>query len=1048
MFKLIIACIKKASFVNLLTIVILLLGTYSFFQMQREQFPSVDYNVVVFNTIYKGASPKEIEKLITNPLEKAIKEVDNLDEVGSFSIESLSGITIRVNPDANYQKTLDDLKTAVDSVELPKDADKTTYFELSSEKDPIIEIGIVSREQNLSVETEKKLRQRARALEDKLLAIDEVGKVNKNGWRDREIQVELDVNSLNQYEVTGQNVVDALKKRNVNVPGGRLFDIQFLKNIRTIGEFEKIEEIENLPIRSNEAGQKIFIKDVAKVKNGLEEPTYLNRINGKRGISLIILKKSNADVIDLTREVSKVVQEYANTFPEFEYSVFRDVGERVEYRLDLLMNNLMIGFILVLCSLFLFLNWQISLMTALGIPVALGLAFTIMAQMDITINLLSMIALVIVSGIIVDDAIIICENIYSHIEDGLSPYEATVKGTIEIFPSVLAAVSTTMAAFAPMIFMSGIFGKFVSFLPMVVIIALVASLIEAFLILPSHVYEAAKFRKKGSKSGEKELKWFEYIKNKFYLPSLKKALNFPKLTLLFFVSLLIFSVTLGFQFGRFKLFPGQIEQFYIKVTAPTGYTLERTEDFVEIVEEKLELYGEKTIESYTSRVGIQQTRHDDPFTKRGRNYAYLQVDLRPEVANANEIIEKLRKDSRWLLKEEEVLKRTGKNLGKLESLEFELGNPGPPVGKPIAVKIMGNEFETLEEIAIEIKTILKDIEGVKDLGDNFSLGNEEIQVKVDESLASRTNLSIVEVSNAISTAYLGKTATKIKDFDEEIGIRVVLPRKDREDLDALKKLHVYNRNQQLIPIEAMLKYEKTQGYSTITHLHNKRVFTVLGSINEEITTAQTVNNNLARRLEEKGIYQKYPEYEIKLGGEFEDTQQSLDSLKIAFGIGFFVILIILTLIFGSFKQSFIILSIIPFTLIGVILAFLVHGQYFGFLPFLGVVGLSGVVINDSIILVDKANQLKKENPNMSIIDILIKTGESRIRAVLLTTITTALGLLPTAYGIGGDDIFIRLMALGFGWGLVFASALTLILVPVLYLLLEKSKKIQFKKKKT
>ena len=816
------------------------------------------------------------------------------------------------------------------------------------------------------------------------------------------------------------------------------------KNIRTVGEFTTPEEILQIPIRSNEVGRRILIKDVATVTEGLEEPNYLSRVNGKKAISIVILKTENGDTITTINKVLNLISFYKSKFSsKYEYVLLQDSSKRIKRRLNIIVSNAIIGFFLVVLSLFVFLNFRVALMAALGIPLAVGITFCLMAYFGITSNLISLLGLIIVLGIVVDDAIIIGENIYHYIEQGLDPYQAAIKGTLEVVMPVLATICTTIAAFAPLLFISGIFGKFIYELPLVVIFALTASFFEAIIILPSHIYEVMKNPAKKEKLQKKsESHWFLKFRDNVYLPILNWALHNNKKTILAFISLLIFSLFIAFKFGKFKLFPGDIETLSIKIDAPIGYSLQKTEKLVSYIEREIDKLPKESIENYSATLGEQQTSRTDLFRKTGKNYAYIQIDLEPikkNMMSAEDIIATLKKNTQWLLSKQKVFERVEIN-GNLKKIVIEVGRTGPPVGRPILIEVTGKDFDKLEELSNELKQILSGIKGVYDVQDNFNSDKEEVRITVDHFLASQTGVNVQQVADAINTAYLGNVATKIKRLDEEIDVRVFLPKNYKNSINSLNKLYITNQNKNRIPLKQLIKYEIRKSYSSISHLNGKRLFMLSAEIKENETTSQKANSQIQKIIKERNILAKYPlGYKIKLGGEFEDTQESLESLAAAFIVAFFIILMILTLLFEKLSQAFIVLSVIPFSLIGVIFAFISHDEYFGFMPFLGVVGLCGVIINDSIVLVDKINNLKVQKPRLSMKEILLEACSARIRPILLTTITTCLGLLPTAYGLGGKDLFVMLISLGFAWGLLFGSIIILILVPTFYLSLENSK---------
>jgi multidrug efflux pump subunit AcrB len=525
-------------------------------------------------------------------------------------------------------------------------------------------------------------------------------------------------------------------------------------------------------------------------------------------------------------------------------------------------------------------------------------------------------------------------------------------------------------------------------------------------------------------------------------------------------------MALGIKFGRFKLFPGGVETFIIKINAPTGYTLEETEKFCRAVENEVAKLTKEELESYVTRVGIVQKDVNDPFTKRGKNFAMVMVYLTPDsqrTKTTDEIINSLRKKTEWLMDEkalavakekEKIMQKTSivkfgsskeavepydipaefiNQKGKLTALDLEKIQGGPPVGKPIAIEIRGDDYNILKKIAEDFKNEIKKVDGVIDIGDDYIDGKDEIRLTINESLASQTGLSVQQIALAVNTAFQGTVATTIKRSDGEVDVRVRFPESYRNSIRALEKVFVTNNFGNLIPVSKMISYEKRPGLSAINHLDGKRLLTVTANLDDTKTDPRKANAAIKKEVDKSAFLDRYPVgYRVRYGGENKDTEESLGSLGRSFFVAFIIIFMILASLFKSFIQPVIVATAIPFSFMGVIIAFITHGHYFSFLSFIGIVGLSGIVVNDSIVLVDFANQLRAQKPEMSTFDLLLETGVVRLRPVILTTVTTVLGILPTAYGIGGADPFLMPMALAIGWGLAFATSLTLILIPVLY----------------
>ena len=1082
--------VSRSIFVNILTLLLIVMGSYTAFSMNKEAFPNIQFDIVTVVTVYPGASPQEIEKLVTRPLEESIKEVDGIKEYRSTSIEHRSAMTILIDPDArDSRKVVDDIRSAVDrTTDLPADAEKPLMIEVGTARTPVIEfyLGQVEKD-GKPLLTDRELRQQAEILEKKLLNVRGVARVERHGWRDTEMQVDLNPHLLQRYYIGVDAVINALRLRNINLPGGKIEKGDREIIVRTIGEFENTKEIERTVIRSNEVGQAVRISDVATVTEGFEEPSILERADGHPAITLVVIKRQSADVIKVVDQTKAVVEDFKKHMPaKLKVGHANDLSFFVRRRLGVLMSNGMGGLFLVVVSLFVFLGWRVAVMTTLGIPVAIGMTFMTMQWMGVTLNLISMFGLILVIGIIVDDAIIVSENIFRYVEMGYGAYESVVKGTQEVVAPVLATISTTIAAFGPMLFMTGIFGKFVYFIPLVVIIALLASLLESFFILPSHVYDVTKYS--SAPTGETARDhWFNALRDRLYRPTLVWALKHRAFVLLGLLGLLLTVGGLQKAFGSFKLFPSAIDAFFVKITADRGLTKTATLKFARAVEQAVAQLPpdepgvprpSRELKNFTTRVGIIQLQPNDPFVKRGSNYAMVRVFLTPEqdrTRKTKEVVRSLRRRTAWLLNEEgrrrlalqeaaeaaaegspsavatsglhatalatgskagtqaagpEVPAEFRELAGGLIALDFEEQQGGPPVGKPVAIQITGNEYDELKKIGAEYKAVLSKIDGVTDIDDDFQPGKDEIRLTVSEILAAQAGLSVMQVASSVNTAFDGNVATKIKRLAEEVDVRVRFGEAYRLSPRMLDLIHVQNMQGYLVPVNRMARFEEARGVVALNHLDGNRLLTVTANVNEKKISSREANLKAAQAG--KNIIRKYPGYSVQFGGENKDTEESMNSLMRAFAVGLVLIFMILASLFRSIIQPAIVVAAIPFSLIGVMLAFLTHGHPFSFLGMMGVIGLAGVVVNDSIVLVDFANNIRDNNPGMHIDDVVKDAAALRLRAVLLTTITTVLGLLPTAYGLGGRDPFLVPMALSFAWGLMFATFLTLVVVPILY----------------
>ena len=637
-----------------------------------------------------------------------------------------------------------------------------------------------------------------------------------------------------------------------------------------------------------------------------------------------------------------------------------------------------------------------------------------------------MFGLIIVLGMLVDDGIIVAENVYRHMEGGMPPRAAAVKGTEEVMGAVLTAVFTTIAAFTPLLFMTGIIGKFIRSIPIVLIAALLASLAEAFIILPSHIADFARVRldKNGNPvSLSKGMGWFKRVVS-FYTGIVNAAIRRKYKIIAGFAAVLVIAIVLAFTAIKFILFPSAgINFFLIRAEAPIGTPLEKTHELMMPVENIVSGLSKKELDTYVTTIGKTEQERHDPYAGQANNLAQIAVYLTPEqdrYRNVDQIIIDMREQT--------------KDIKGFTELRFDEPQAGPPVGKAVEARIRGEDFNVLDQIAAEFMSYLSKLNGTSDVTWDHKPGKEEIRISVDRKKATLAGLSIGQIAKTIRAVFEGGIATQIKPIkaEEETDVTVRFDKADIKDLSVFENILVRNKFGNLIPLKNVANIEKAPGTTTVQHLDGKRVVTVSSNLDTEKTTSMKVNKMLQKKF--RDIPKKYLGYSVKYGGEQEESMESLKSLLKAFIYAFLFIYLILASFFKSLVQPFVVMMAIPFGLIGVIFAFLLHGIPLSFMAVLGIVGLNGIVVNDSIVLVAFINRLRAKGITRR--DSIIQGVEMRIRPVILTTITTVGGLSTVAYGIGGKDPFLVPMALSICWGLLFATVLTLIIIPCIYSILD------------
>ncbi len=1008
---------RQGLFSELFTILVIGLGLYSLITLNKEAFPNIQYDIITVYTPFPGASPSEVEKLITNPLEQELKEVDGVKQIASTSMEGLSGIILKLDPDqTSHEEGKLDTQEVIDRFKnLPDEAEDPVVSSIETKIFPVVEVTVSGAKDSLA------LKEAARHVEKEIEKIKGVARVDLLGERKYEIRVEVSAKKLRNYQLSLTEVVTALKQQNISIPGGRFTQreggIEKDVIVRTEGQFHNAEDVKMTVVRSNDLSHPILLKDVARISMNLKEQQIAYRINGREAIRLVVLKKQKADVIHLIDILKERVKDNFknNQLTDVKLELVNDLSIFIRKRLNVLSNNLLVGLILVILVLSLFLPFRVSLITAVGIPFSFLGTMIFFQYQGVSINLLTMTGLIIVIGMLVDDAVVITENAIREMENGEEPIEAAIKGTKNIWSAVFASVMTTVLAFLPMTIMSGIFGKFAKFIPLSVICALFVSLLECYFILPYHIGRWVKAghiqtSKKGFKAGFNVF-WKKILKA--YSAFLSQVIRFRYVAFTVFSLFIGFSLFFTLNFMKVVLFPPKgIEQFVIKAKAPIGTSMEQTTELIKPIEQMLSDFPPGEIKNHITSIGEFRQRPDEPG-QRGSHYAQIIIYLTPESdrhRQADEIIEAMRA-----------------SLKETENLEifFERFKAGPPVGKPISIGVQGKNYEQIMPVVNEIMADIKKIRGTRDVTHNFSEGKNQVVVQVNPTEASSVGLSPASVGVTVMSAFKGLIATSIRNLNDEIDIRVSLPEEEKKGNEGLGDLKILNPSGKLVSLKSIADFHSQKDVESYFHVNNRRQVTITGDVDTNLISA-TETNNIIHNQKDKYL-SKHPGLSLNFSGENEDTQESLLSLGRAFILALILIYFLLILTFQSLIWPMIIILAIPIGAVSVVWALFIHGEPLSFMGMLGVVALSGVIVNNAIVFVDFVIKERKEglDQNKSI----CQAGEKRLRPIVLTTLTTVCGILPTAYGIGGTDSFIVPLTIGLGWGMLIGSIISSLFLP-------------------
>jgi len=999
---------------NLFTVAVLLLGFYSLSYIQRDRRPHVDFGQMTVTTRYPGASSEDVELNVTNKIEEQLKGVRGIEDIISFSMENISTIQVNIDPDASNPDEIKlEIREAVGRVtDLPEEVDDLPLVkDIKSSITPVLEVGITGdtpyREKRSIIDR----------LQKQLEELPGVSSVEKYGYRAREIKIEVKSSALKDYQISLGEIIAAIQGQNIRATAGTFESYTSEKSVVTLAQFRDPFEVGDVIIRSTFEGLHVKVKDLAIVRDDFEDETVISRVNARPALSLLVSKKENADIIRTVDAIKKLISKEQQYFPDgvgVHYA--NDASFRVRSRMDVVLSNAVMGFILVILVLTAFLQFRTALWVALSIPVTLLGVIFLLPMFNELMSSIALAAMVLVLGIIIDDAIVISENIHRHREMGKNPLEAATDGIREVFAPVVTTILTTALAFIPMFFISGRMGKFIYVIPLVVCLALFVSLVEVTIALPAHILGGMK-RKVGKEHSSMSRNWFQPVQRLFKF-MIYYVLKVRYLFVLLFVLLFVFSVRHAIKNMDFVLFPsGNADELSVQIEMPIGTPLQVTSEKTAEVEHLIDsLLGDELVSSIT-RVG------------RGGDFAGVEVENMAQIALILTPTTERERSGVEIVKE---LRQKGRDIPGISKITYSVKSVGfALVGKPISLRVVGSDDAMRRRLADSIETIMSTIDGVRDIERDDKFGKEQIEIVANREKLARADLTIADIAQNIRIAYDGQIVTSVRYGEEDVDFRVSLQAKARKSLEYLSQLLIPNKKGRLIPLGEVTSFKAGPGPTNFYHYNGERAVTITASVDQNITSPMAATKRILGQID---LEKDWMGMRIKTGGESKESGSSMIDLLVALALAVIGIYFLLILLFNSFSQPIMVLLAIPFGLIGVIGAFVLHDQVPSFVGMLGVIGLAGVVVNDSLVLVSHINRLKEKSNKTNMLQVVIEGTTDRLRPVLITTFTTVASLLPLAYGIGGSDEMMTPMALALGYGLLFATFLTLGLVPCFYLI--------------
>ena len=1011
--------------VNLVLVLVLVLGVLAWHSMPQEVFPTFDRNILQVRTTFEGASPEEIERQITIPIEEALDFLVDVDSVTSKSQEGLSIIQYKLMEGADPNELLREMRTEIDAIEdFPEDADTPQVSQLKH-LFPVISVALHGEApMSLLYDVADRLRR-------DLQQIPGVSGVGVTGKRDWEMWVELDPHELAARNVTLTEVTAALRGNLRDTPSGTIRSAEGEILLRGLGA-ESIEAIGEVVVRHNAQGGQLRVRDLGRVSMQLEEPITMGRFAGVPAVNMTVSKSARASTYDITTQVREEIARF--TLPEgVQASLFMDMSRLIETRINTVQASGMVALVLLLFSLYFLLNFRMALVTALGIPVAMLTAVIVMAMLGYSINMVSMFAFLVVLGLVVDDAIIISENTHRHMEEGMESHEAAYVGAQEVMWPVLASIFTTIAAFLPLLGISGTLGQFIAVIPVVVVAALFGSLLEAFLILPSHAAEILKLRH----TEHNTERWHAFLDR--YRTLLEWGVRNRYLVASATIGVLL--VTLAFLFTRMpytQFTDMKTNRFLVNIEGPNTYGLADSNTLARHVEDAIYSVVEPhELKSLQTNVGVNVIGLDQYVIS--SHYVQVSVNLTDpapdgwiEAYVAPLINMKFQNRGVRERTTEQILAEVRtvlKTVPGIQRVVFQNDQAGPS-GADIEVGIVGPELDQLQHYAEQFRDFLSRLPGVEDVRHDLEPGKIEYQYALNPR-GRELGITQSELGAAVRMGYQGDKVIYISQGDMRVPVRALYPHTMRHDSAAFDRLPV-TTDSGVVYLAEVADIATTRGLATVRRRGGERMATVTAEIDQAVTSPGIVTALLDSEFAER--FQGHDGYQMVYLGEKRETNVAVADMKRAAFAALAIIFFILAALFRSLLDPLAVIAAIPFALIGVVVGHSIAGIHLQFLSLIGMLALSGVVVNDSLILISFVKQLRQRGHER--IQAVLLGSRARFRAILLTTLTTFFGVSPLIFFSSGQTRFLAPMAISLGVGLLFATVLILLVLPCFYLIMD------------
>ena len=1029
---------------NLLMVLVLAGGVVTAFSVKKEVFPEFSLDLISISMAYLGASPEEVEEAVCIRIEEAIQGVDGIKQITSTASEGRGSVVVKLELGANISRVVDDVKSRVDAIDtFPAETEKPIIQELTARRQ-VIDIAVWGDADERSL---KVVAERAR---DELLAMPGITQVDLTNARPYEISIEISEESLRRHGLTFEQVVRAIRFSSLDLPAGSVKTEGGEILLRTKGQAYRGGEFEDLVLISRPDGTHIRLGQVARVVDGFADTDQISRFQGKPALVLQVYRTGNQAVLELAESVHRYIETAQPAMPEgLNLTAIQDSSKILRDRLDLLVRNGRNGFFLVVLTLALFLRFRLAFWVSLGIPISFLGAMWFLPGLDVSINMISLFAFIVVLGIVVDDAIIVGENVFTHQSKHGRRLKGAIEGTQEVSVPVIFAVLTTVAAFMPLVAVEGAMGKMMRNIPLVVIPCLLFSLVECLFILPAHLSHM-KRQKASNRAGDGKSvakykgPWgrlqtriadgLQWLINRVYRPSLELGLKWRYATAAVGVATLI--ITLGFVGGGWIgfVFMPPVESDYISasLTMPQGTPVSVTSDALRVIESSAdELRREMTEE--TDKDPFRTVSASIGGQPRAAQGAVVVIQNQALAAHLGEVFIELAPAEERDFTSDEVMNRWRDRTAAIpDVVELKFNASLFSAGDDINVQLTGPDIDDLRAAANELKLRLGGYAGVFQIADSFREGKKEIKLHIKPA-AEVLGLSLIDLGRQVRQAFYGEEAQRIQRGRDDVRVMVRYPENERRSIGNLENMRVRTPDGKEVSFGDVAVMEQGRGYATIKRVDRRRSVNVTADVDNTLTTSGGVLTDLRVNVL-PAILAGHPGVVYTFEGQDSEMRDSMEGLQRGFTFAVILIYALLAIPLKSYTQPLVIISAIPFGIVGAIWGHIIMGMPLTMLSMFGIVALAGVVVNDSLIMVDFINRRRKEDVDLAVA--VRGAGVVRFRPILLTSVTTFLALLPLLLEKSMQAQFMVPMAISLGFGVIFATFITLVLVPAGYMIME------------